>query len=94
MGTLTPKLSALPTNQLRLWNRLAATPADFVLYGGTALALRLGHRTSVDFDFFSRRTFNPAELVREIPYLRDQKITQESRSTLSCEVGSASEAVT
>ena len=27
---------------------LDATPATFTLYGGTALALRLGHRTSVD----------------------------------------------
>lgn len=26
---------------------------DFFLAGGTALALQLGHRTSVDFDFFS-----------------------------------------
>jgi hypothetical protein len=25
----------------------------FVLYGGTAIALRLGHRSSVDFDFFT-----------------------------------------
>lgn len=27
----------------------------FALYGGTAIALRLGHRTSVDFDFFNDR---------------------------------------
>lgn len=94
MGTLAPKLSVLPTNQLALWNQLSSTPADFVLYGGTALALRLGHRTSVDFDFFSQRMFRPVELVREIPYLRGQKITQESQSTLSCEVGTASETVT
>ena len=26
---------------------------DFTLSGGTALALQLGHRISVDFDFFS-----------------------------------------
>jgi hypothetical protein len=31
-----------------------ATPDHFTLYEGTALALRLGHRQSVDFDFFSR----------------------------------------
>lgn len=39
----------------------------FTLYGGTALALRLGHRRSVDF--FSRTAFNPGDLAREIPYL-------------------------
>lgn len=93
MGTLAPKLSVLPSHQLTLWNRLEGTPADFVLYGGTALALRLGHRRSVDFDFFSRRPFLPVELVRAIPYLRGQRVTQESDSTLSCEVGAPSEAV-
>jgi len=30
----------------RLWDELVATPAGFVLYGGTAIALRLGHRQS------------------------------------------------
>jgi len=49
----TPNLSILPPPQLRLWSELDATPEAFTLYGGTALALRLGHRTSVDFDFFS-----------------------------------------
>lgn len=37
--------------------------------------------------------FRPVELVREIPYLEGQRITQESESTLTCEVGSGSEAV-
>ena len=32
---------------------LALVASDFYLAGGTALALRLGHRVSVDFDFFS-----------------------------------------
>ena len=27
--------------------------SDFTLAGGTALALQLGHRQSIDFDFFS-----------------------------------------
>jgi len=48
-----------------------------VLYGETALALRLGHRESVDFDFFSSRLFQPIELIRSIPYLAGAEITQE-----------------
>jgi hypothetical protein len=32
-------------------------------------ALRLGHRQSVDFDFFLREPFDPAILAREMPYL-------------------------
>ena len=54
-----PKLNILPEPQRALWKELAATPKQFVLYGGTALALRLGHRVSEDFDFFTNRTFEP-----------------------------------
>ena len=39
---------------------------DFYLAGGTALALRLGHRRSVDFDWFRPRLFDPIELSREL----------------------------
>lgn len=55
-------LDVLPAEQRDLWeNRLRRGFPDFVLYGGTALALRLGHRKSVDFDFFSSRAFAPLE---------------------------------
>ena len=30
-------------------SELSAVPSEFVLYGGTALALHLGHRDSVDY---------------------------------------------
>ena len=87
MAKLTPNLSVLPPRQRQVWTRLATTPKDFVLYGGTALALRLGHRESVDFDFFSSRAFQAVELIRSIPYLQGEKITQEGPSTLSCAIG-------
>ena len=64
-----PRLDILPASQRALWRELAAIPPDFVLYGGTALALRLGHRTSEDFDFFSNQSFQPDELERRIPFL-------------------------
>lgn len=50
-----PALQIPPAEQRRLWDELGAIPEDFVLYGGTALALRLAHRQSVDFDFFGSR---------------------------------------
>lgn len=51
-----PHLHILPPGQRWLWPRLDVFPAaGFVLYGGTAIALRLGHRVSEDFDFFSDR---------------------------------------
>lgn len=47
------RVDILPEAQKRLWPLLKEVPKDFVLYGGTAVALRYGHRQSVDFDFFS-----------------------------------------
>jgi hypothetical protein len=43
-----PRFDILPAPQRRLWAELAAVTAEFVLYGGTAIALHLGHRQSVD----------------------------------------------
>jgi hypothetical protein len=38
----------------------------FYLVGGTALALYLGHRRSVDFDWFTPEPFDPAGLAEEL----------------------------
>jgi hypothetical protein len=83
---LTLNMNVLPESQREVWKRFGATPGNFVLYGGTALALRLGHRESIDFDFFSRPSFQPSVLLQSIPYLKDQTVTQQSESTLSCDI--------
>jgi hypothetical protein len=49
----------LPPPQLKLWPELGATRESFTLYGGTALTMRLGYRTSTDFDFFSKAPLGP-----------------------------------
>jgi Nucleotidyl transferase AbiEii toxin, Type IV TA system len=79
----TPRLEVLPAPQRRLWDELTQTPKDFVLYGGTALALRLGHRSSEDFDFFSSRSFAPDALQRAIPYLIGAETSQSEANTLT-----------
>ena len=79
----TPNLSILPEPQRRLWAELRDTPKAFVLYGGTALALRLGHRQSEDFDFFSNNPFQPNLLRDSIPYLRHAEMTQFQDNTLT-----------
>ena len=84
MSTL--KLEILPQAQRRLWNELKNTPQEFVLYGGTALALRLGHRTSEDFDFFSNRPFLPDVLRKTIGYLQDAEMRQFEENTLTAMV--------
>lgn len=83
---LSPRLHTLPSSQRELWSELAATPPEFVLYGGTALALRLGHRTSEDFDFFSNQGFQPDELERRTPFLGGSTRLQSSPNTLVSQV--------
>jgi len=77
----TPKLEILPPAQRRLWDELSHTPKHFVLYGGTALALRLAHRSSEDFDFFSNYSFAPDFLRKAIPYLHDAEMSQFEANT-------------
>ena len=79
----TPKLEILPPSQRTLWDELGQTPRDFVLYGGTALALRLGHRRSEDFDFFSNNPFAPELLRSTIPYLQGAEVSQFEANTLT-----------
>ena len=78
-----PCLEILPAAQRRLWPELAETPAEFTLYGGTAIALRLAHRQSADFDFFSLESFEPSALLRKIPYLNGAAPRQAAPNTLS-----------
>lgn len=71
---------------------LSAFKQDFYLAGGTALALQLGHRDSIDFDFFSPKSFSTEILFQKI-----QKIfvshsivkTQEEKDTLTVEIDSS-----
>lgn len=58
------RFDAVPESVKALLLRLAPHAAlqDFALGGGTSLALRFGHRLSVDLDFFTVREFAPDEL--------------------------------
>ena len=82
----TPSLSILPPAQKTLWPELSVTPSHFALYGGTALALRLGHRTSVNFDFFSTMPFDPEQLAQSVPYLVDAERIHVEPNTLTCRI--------
>jgi len=74
---------------MALWPELAEIPGHFVLYGGTALALRLGHRQSLDFDFFTSETVIPAQLIHDLKILRGAKILQNTTQTLTVSVNRA-----
>ncbi len=55
----------LPDGSLGLLKDLTKHPAlqQFSLVGGTALALRFGHRRSIDFDFFTPEPFDVESLA-------------------------------
>ncbi len=55
----------------------------FVLYGGTAIALRLGHRHSVDFDFFTHLPLDRATLKRSLPWFDSSAVLQDEPESLT-----------
>jgi hypothetical protein len=55
----------------------------FVLYGDTAIALRLGHRQSVDFDFFTDNTLDKAALAAAFPFLEQSALLQDQPDNLT-----------
>lgn len=79
-----PHLEVLPPEQKQLWPELRPT-ADlgFVLYGGTAIALRLGHRSSVDFDFFSDQPLQRDQITSAFSFLRASTRLQDQPNTMS-----------
>lgn len=79
-----PRVDRLPPVQQMLWPSFAGT-ADLglVLYGGTAIAMRLGHRPSVDFDFFTDRPLNKDELRGRFPLVTQAVVLQDSPDTLT-----------
>jgi hypothetical protein len=79
-----PRFDILPDAQRNLWPHLAEViRRSFVLYGGTAVALHLGHRRSVDFDFFTHLPFRPDDLIADHPFLRGAEVLQSQPNTLT-----------
>lgn len=83
MQEFSPHLEILSASQRRLWTELSSVPHEFVLYGGTALALHLGHRSSLDFDFFGSRVLEQPALETGISFLAGAKVIQRDTNTLS-----------
>jgi len=66
---LKPHIEVLESGQRAVMERMAAPMEDegFYLGGGTALALHLGHRKSIDLDWFtSERIDDPLRLVARV----------------------------
>jgi hypothetical protein len=80
---LAPRLERLPPPQRALWDELAATPDAFILHGGTAIALHLGHRHSVDFDLFAFEAVEPQALLDRVVYLDGAAVLEIAPNTLT-----------
>ena len=77
----------LPKTQLALLPELLPTRyAGFALYGGTAIALQIGHRESIDFDFFTAEPLDEAKIVRAMPFLKDAVALQREPDTWTVQV--------
>jgi len=59
---------------------------NFYLAGGTALALQIGHRDSIDFDFFSEKSFDTKSLFEKVKLIFEShtiKKVQDEKNTLT-----------
>lgn len=87
-----PELSTLPPGQRQFWNELGPTKElGMVLYGGTAIALQLGHLQSVDFDFFTALPLDKQRVRAVLPLLANSTTVQDADNTLSVVVPMGSE---
>jgi hypothetical protein len=57
-----PHLNVLSEKQLELLSLATQFSTNFGLVGGTAIALQIGHRQSIDFDLFSLEKFTNADI--------------------------------
>ena len=78
---------AIPSPVRKLLDTLVRLPAitGFALGGGTSLALRFGHRLSLDLDFFTTREFDPENLTNKLE-LPDAVQVNRAPNTLTLEI--------
>ena len=56
----------LDSDRINVLSKLSFLKNRFYLAGGTGLALQIGHRDSIDFDFFTQTPFEPLKLSRQL----------------------------
>jgi hypothetical protein len=75
-------MEILPPAQQFLWPQLSRAPElGFTLYGGTAIALRLGHRESIDFDFFTEKPLNREAIKAAFSFMAQSTTLQDQENT-------------
>jgi hypothetical protein len=79
-------LDTLPVNARQLLIQLGQQPLvrPFYLAGGSAAALHLGHRISVDLDFFTQQDqYETEPLIQCLQSIAHLDVQQQSRGTLT-----------
>jgi hypothetical protein len=80
-------ISAVPLNLLEVLSDLQSKIEGygFALAGGTSLALRFGHRLSIDLDFFTEAAFEPPDLANLLA-VGPESITGSASGTLQIQL--------
>jgi len=75
----------MPEQQKSLFNKLSEEEwiATFYLAGGTSLALRIEHRQSVDFDFFTEQDFDNLNIIEKLRKIGSFELFDEARNTIN-----------
>lgn len=78
------QLNAVETRTLDLLKRLTNEPllSNYRLVGGTALALQIGHRLSIDLDFFSDTKNNLEEIEYHFESLQESVLNAKTSYAL------------
>jgi len=79
----------LTAEQMDLLPMVKSFGADFGLVGGTAIALHLGHRRSIDFDLFSLKEFKNGEIRKKIlKFNQIDRVLRDETSQFSLQIKS------
>jgi len=78
-------LDILPEGQLKLFETLSSLSfiQDFYLAGGTCLAMQIGHRLSIDFDFFIPADFNTGDIINILTEIGAYQRENEAKNTIN-----------
>lgn len=79
----TMNFNVLPKQQQEIYPYLSfAKDYGFILFGGTAIALQIKHRISIDFDFFKQESLSTKDKEKILQKLPSDKIIQDDIDTL------------
>ena len=78
---------ALNKETKKIWDKCDFARDDFYLAGGTALALQIGHRLSIDLDFFSPRPIKKILLAKIEEKLGPVSVLVNTKNELTVTAG-------